>query len=170
MKNGKKYLLTVIPIVIVVLIICLFFTANTTKSIPLADGLRFGMSPKQAAKVLGEHCQVEYDAGTTGKNAYTYKAVVLDQEATVTCYFWNDRQLTEVVFLWESESAELSDQAYTCIYDHYHNKNDFFTKEDNDSNAETKRTSLGIDNGVTGIFYNLYETHTSLQISCLVLS
>lgn len=170
MKNAKRYLFAAIPIIFVLLIICGIFAMLTQKNIPLADGLRFGMSPKQATKVLGEHIEVEFDAGGTGKSVYTYKAKVLDQDAVVTCYFLNDNQLTEVDFRWETSTKELYNQVYTCVYDHYHDKKDFFVKNENTSDSETKRTSLGIDNGVTGIFYTLYETSTSLEISCIDLS
>lgn len=170
MKNGKKYLLIAIPVVLALVIFCLFFTVGTARKIPLADGLRFGMSPKQAAKVLGEPYQVELDASLTGKNTYTYNTVVLDQEAIVTCYFWNDKQLTEVVFQWATDPKELSAQAYAYLYDHFSHRRDFFTMEDCDLDTKANHISVGIDNGLTGTFYNLYTTDTSLQITCLELS
>ena len=166
----KKYLLIILVIILVLVIVCFVSVVLTYEPIPLADGLRFGMSPKQVAKVLGKHYEVEYDAGSTGKAVYTYQTVVLGQDAVVTCYFWMGRELTEVVFQWQTNPAELCNQAYMRIYDHYHNKKDFFTKEDHDSSTEEKHISLGTDNGLTGIFYNLYETSTVLRISCVMLS
>lgn len=166
----KKYLPIMFIIILAVVIVCCVSVVLTYEPIPVTDGLRFGMSPKQVAKVLGKHYEVEYDAGSTGKAVYSYQTVVLGQDAVVTCYFWMGRELTEVVFEWQTNPAELRNQAYMRIYDHYHKKKDFFTNEVHNSSAEEKHISLGIDNGLTGIFYNLYETSTALRISCVKLS
>ena len=164
-----KKILLIFLIILVLFAVCFLLVIGTRQYIPLIDGVFFGMSPKQAANVLGESCEVEYDAGSTGKNAYTYKTDVLGENATVVCYFLNDKKLTQVQIYWETDPANLHKQAYTHLYDHYHNNKSFFEKKD-ETNKEEKHTSIGIDNGQTGIFYDIYETSTSLSISCVDLS
>ena len=164
----KKYLMIAfVVILLALLVIWVIPSADANKSIPLVDGLRFGMTPQQAEKVLGESCEVEQDIGGSGKNAYTYKTVVLGHEAVVTCYFLNDRQLTQVDFSWDINTAELYDRAYACILEQYRGDKNFFEKETGQPSPESKCVSLGVDDSVTGLFYHLYAFDTSLLITCV---
>lgn len=166
----KKSLMIFIPIILLLLVVLLTYVLRQNNQIPLIDGLRFGMSPKQAAKVLGEPCTIEHDAGNTGKSVYAYQSNVLGQAANVSCYFSNNRKLTEVSIRWENNSADLYEQAYTCLFSYYSNDKHFFVKEQDTVNTEEKHIALGLDDGTTGIFYNLYETSTSFSVSCIELS
>ena len=166
----KKNLIIAIPIVLFLLVVLLTCIMKKNNQIPLIDGLRFGMSPKQATKVLGDYYNIEYHAGDTGKSVYTYKTKVLGQDATAICYFSNNRKLTEMSICWDGNSGELYDQAYTSLFDHYSNDKHFFVKENDAVNQEEKHVSLGLDNGTTGVFYHLYKTNTAFIISCIELS
>lgn len=153
--------------VIIILATCLsihFF--RSAKPILFLDNIHFGSSPRQVTRLLGEPLTVNHDVAGTGKTVYTYKATVLESEATVTCYFINNKQLSEVSLTWGENSINLYDRIYTCLYDHYSSNAHFFVKQDT-SSANQIKTSIGIDNGVTGLFYTIHSVDTSITVLCI---
>lgn len=161
----KKFILYMLLIAVVTAVIV--FAINTDNRIPLIDGLRFDMSPKQAAKILGQPCSIQQDVKE--KMEYTFKTDVLGKEATVRCYFLKDRRLTDVYIYWEKNFEGLHQSAYDSLYDHYHDKKYFFGGCGAQLNTAEKHSSIGTDNGSTGMFYDIYETDSKLHISCINL-
>ena len=127
------------------------------------------MSPKQAKKILGEHTEKKYDLGVTGKYIYTYKTVVFDKNATVICYFVNDRNLTDMYINWEGNIDGIRPQVRDCIYDCYHTRRYFFERQSTSETSVEKSSSMGIDNGNIGNFFDIYETPELLSVSCIFL-
>ena len=139
--------------------------ASSAESIPLVDGLSFGMTPKVTAQLFGEACEVQPNAGDTGKAMYIYESEVLGHLARITCFFTQEDELTEVHFLWVHCASDVYDSAYACLYEHYSAQRNFFEKTEANHSV-----SLGTDNGATGLFYHIYQDNTSIIITCQRLS
>ena len=137
--------------------------------IPLIDGMYFNMSPKQTTKILGEPSEMEHDANVSGKYIYTYKTAVFDKKATVTCFFVDDRKLTEVYIDWEGDVEGIGTQVRDRIYDCYHDHRYFYERESTSATSVEKHRSMGIDNGAVGTYFGIDETPTHLSVSCIFL-
>lgn len=163
----KKYI--IIGLVIVVLLIAFFalISLQDEKEIPLVEGLRFGMSPQKTVKMLGDPIEMISNAGDSEKTVYCFQTSVLGQDARITCYFQNDKQLAEVHFRWETGESSLYDQVYECVHSHYSDKRDFFLKSYEETGSETMRVSIGTDNGVTGLFYDIVKDDSSILVTCI---
>lgn len=161
----KKAFLIVPAIVILVLIGLFLFNGNEEKPIPLVDNLCFGMSPEQVSDVLGERIPpTPLDVAITELNAYEYRAEVLGTEASIFCYFWKDRYLTQVYILWETDSDIIFDEAYRILYEHFSQEEDFFEHTDDPARGEKERLSIGVDDGATGQFFKIIRTEDSVMV------
>ena len=169
--NKKHFLIAIITILISATLglTCFLFYDRINNQIPIIDGMFFNMSPKQAEKILGKHFEMECDIDVTGKYIYSYKATVLDKEATVICFFVNDKKLTDMYIRWDSDFDGIRAQARDCIYDYYHKHRYFFERQSTPVSSVETCISMGIDNGNIGTFYDIYETHELLSISCIYL-
>ena len=165
----KKYFLIIILIFITLGAIYLLFYDRINNQIPIIDGMYFNMSPKQAEKVLGKPIEREHDIKVSGKYIYTYETTVFDKDATIICFFIDDRKLTEVYIDWEGDIEGLRTQVRNRLYNHYHTHRDFFERSPTSDTSVEKQISMGIDNGCIGTFYSVYETPTRLSISCIFL-
>ena len=153
----------------VLAVICLLlfnvFEVRIGKEIPLLRDVAFGQKPAQITRQLGDVIEFQDDIGDTGKTVYTYKTEVLGCDATVSCFFWKDRRLTELVIRLHESDDDLYDRVYACIRDHYSKHEDFFTKE----LQNPDRITIGIDDGTAGIFYSIQRTDEFISIQCTEL-
>lgn len=153
----------------VLVIICLFlfnvFKVRMEKEIPLLHDAAFGQRPAQITRRLGEVVEFQDDIDDTGKTVYTYRTEVLGCDAMVSCFFWKDRRLTELVIRLHESDDDLYDRVYACIRDHYSENKNFFTKE----HQNPDRITTGIDDGTAGIFYSIQRTDEFISIQCTKL-
>ena len=150
-----------------VLLFCLtVFYTDSAAAIPLLDGLRFGSTPKQVTRQLGESFEISHDAAGTGKTVYRYKTAVFGHEAVVTCYFLNNRRLTETSITWNTNNADLYNQIYTCLYDYY-SGNKYFFEEDTQMIDTQSKIFMGLDRGATGLYYTIISTTEFLTVQCV---
>lgn len=163
----KKALLLVPAIAILVLIGLLLFNGYEEKPVPLVDGLSFGMSPEQVSNVLGERIPPPpLDVAITELNAYEYRAEVLGTEASISCFYRNDRHLIQVYILWETDSDIIFEEAYRILYEHFSQEENFFVRSEKPARGEEERISIGVDNGTTGPLYNIVRTEDAVFILC----
>ena len=163
---AKKLLLLGIVVAMILVICFVLCSIREAKAIPLLHSVCFGMTPKQVMKQLGDYLDICQDIGGTDKTAYLYEISVLDCDATVTCFFLNDQHLTEVEIRWDVNRPDVYDRAYSCLYEYYSNNKNFFTKESQHPDEKYVRTLIGIDDGVTGLFYSFYSTDDYIIILC----
>lgn len=168
MKATKKRI-----IVFFIILICLFimslliYHAVFYKPIPLVDGLAFGISPQRANSLFGAYDQKEDNTCNTGKNTYDYQTNVLGREAKISCFFLNDKELTDFHIEWINCDDSLFQDVYSSLYSHYSQKADFFEKTEESDQRGNSRITIGIDNGVTGIFYTIVKTGNTVTLSCV---
>lgn len=165
MKN--RLLLCCIIAITIVLLCFVLCVRREKKSIPLFNDVSFGMTPTQVTRQLGAYFDFCQDTGGTNKTTYLYETKVLNNNAIVTCYFLNDKQLTEVSIKWNQNNQDLYENICACIYDHYSTHKHFFTKESHPYGEKYVRLLTGIDNGVTGFFYTIYRSDEYILISCI---
>ena len=158
--------ITLILIIIVSVIIGVFMRKiRDNKEIPLFTDMYFGMTPLQVNKQLGQYYDACLDDGISDKTSYSYQVKVLGYDAIVTCYFLNNKQLTDFTIKWNGNDDNISKQAYNCLYDFYSTNKDFFSEEKQYYNDKHATISIGIDNKITGIFYYIYHTDEYIMIS-----
>ena len=151
-----------------ILFVCVSaFHLMSAKEIPFLNGVRFGMSPKQAEKHLGECFEIYGEAEKGEKIARSYRTNVMGHDAYVICWFLDDKILTELSVNWSEQDTALFEQVYNCLYEYYSGHEDFFVKDTMESDELNGRVSIGIDNGATGLFYSIQTAEDGLYILCV---
>lgn len=159
----KKWIIYFFLAIILLAISLNWISVKKSKPIPLLEDVYFGMSPKAVEKQLGGSSEISRDITSSDKTIYIYNAVIQGQDATITCFFQNDRKLTEVHLRWNSNSPELFDWVYSCLFECFSDKKDFFVK----SSDEPGRIDIGLDNGVTGLFFSVYSDKNCINVICV---
>ena len=160
----KKKILAISLSVILSVMLLFIIGTQFKKPIPLAEGLHWGMSPLQTTRLLGDAYEISRNTGDTPNTCYHYRAIILEQEAEITCFFWKNIMLTQIHIRWDGNTSEIFTQAYNSLYSYYQSDEDFYinTKDDH-------QISMGIDNGATGLFYTIKKEDTSVTIVCVDL-
>lgn len=167
--QSKRLLFTGGAILIMLLGLS-FFGMNHFKIIPLLNGVKYGMSPQRVEQKLTEPISIVHDVAGTGKVAYEYAVHTLGEDATVICYFLNNHDLVEVSICWSNYSDDLYDLIYEKLYQFYSDSKFFFEQHHFDSSGKHVRTSIGIDNGITGLHYTIFLDTESLIVQCVINS
>ena len=157
----KKHLASILFFLVAIGISVTVVWVSPRREIPIVEGLYWGMSPAQAAKVMGDSYETK-DLLVTDKTEYCYKAVVFGEEAQITCFFWKGRKLSDIYFRWDSNTESIATQAYDCLYQCYHDQDGFFLNEGDP-------VSMGIDYNGPILRYEITKEDTSLTISCIDL-
>lgn len=168
----KKVCLIIFAAILAFSLVAVVWNARDStemKILPLLanHSIYWGMSPTQLNKQLGSHTNVISSYCDTDKTVYTYKTTVLGYNATMICYFVNNRQLTQVDIEWDAEVNDLFETVFDCLLSFYCANEDFFCKPKEYIDKDSFKASIGIDNGITGVFYSIYGTNEKLQISCI---
>lgn len=159
----KKYYSLVLLAVLLFSIGFIAINIKNAKPIPLLEKFYFGISPKIVERQLGKPVDVKIEPGGSDKMVYSYDAIVLDEQAAVACFFQNDRKLTEVHLQWNNNSTELYERIYACLFARFNNHKDFFIKKADDKS----KTVIGIDNGISGLFFSIYLETDCIRVICV---
>ena len=169
----KKHLIRVVAVILVILLLSFVFelVMLNHKAIPILKNFYFGMNPIRAGTLLGKCYEREY-SDLTGKVSYEYKAVIFGHDATVYCDFLPILcfQMTDVSFIWEDCDQELYDQIYSCMYEYYCDHENFSVKTRYNTINNTDEVCFRIDNGATGLFFDLGMTEDRIYLHCTDLS
>lgn len=160
----------IIVLCVVILIFCLgllLFNVIFNKPIPIVDGLSFGVSPRKTERLFGAYYEKQSNIGDTGKTDYVYKAELLGSDAIITCSFIEDKKLSDVNIQWDNCEDALFQNVYSKLYSYYGKKEHFFVKTEEDDQKGNIRIKMGIDNGVTGVFFTLIKNGTSVMVYCV---
>ena len=166
-RNEKRI------IVLGVLFICLLIASLHIyhvafyKPIPLVDGLSFGVSPQRTKSLFGAHFEKEENTCDTGKNTYAYHAKILGHNATVSCSFMNNKELSDVQIEWNNCDDALFQDVYSNLYSYYSKKESFFENTDEAEQKGNVRVTIGIDNGETGLFYTIEKRGKTVTVYCV---
>lgn len=164
---AKKIMILSILGIIGLIVCFVAFNVRTTKTIPLMNSFYFGMTPREVTQQLGETFDIQHDVGSTGKTTYSYKIPVLEYEANVIFFFLDNERLTEVDIIWSTSSDDLYDRVHNVLYEFYSKSDQFFSKEHQNNDDSNVTTSLGIDDGTTGVYYSISRTDSSIIILCV---
>ncbi len=166
-----KYIAGILVLFVVILAGWFLIREKTQREIPLVDNaaLHFGDSPADAQKALGAPMQVVPNVADTGKTYCEYDAVLLGKNASVACYFADDKSLSEMIVHWslDSDTANaLFSEAETLLERSYQGRENFFHNERSAEADGTVSTSLGVFDGAAGITYTLNLSYDEVVISC----
>ena len=157
----KKIITIMLSGVILAATLSVILNLSFRREIPFIEGMYWGMSPAKATKILGD-CYEKDDLREVSKTTYRYRSVVLGEEAEISCYFWKDRELSDIYIQWDSNIENMASEAYTCLYEHYHSMEGFF-QNTNDP------ISLGIDYNGPILRYQIVKDDTTVTVSCIDL-
>ena len=163
---------TTIAVAIIICILlasaCLsYFYQRSSGNIPMLNEyrLKYGSSPSYVKKQLGEALKIIEDICDTNQTAYEYNAELLNHNASITCYFIENRKLIQVDIKWTLDSSdmakELCSKAESILIEAYASEDDYFYK------SAENYVSLGKNNGATGVFYKITIEENILFISCI---
>ena len=130
-----KYIIIFFVILTFAFIVCLTIFQKAERKIPLFNDnpIYFGDTPNAVQKKIGAPSRVTADVCDTNKTAYDFTATILNNDASVVCYFVEDKRLAEVTIHWyltDKVSAEaLFLKAETLLTNTYSSKNNFFKNE-----------------------------------------
>ena len=173
----KKHLIRIVAVILAILVLLLASYALELvllnhKAIPVLKNFYFGMNPLRAGTLLGRCYEIRRNVSDTGKASFEYKAVIFGHDATVHCYFLPILcfQMTNVSFIWEDCDQELYDQIYSCIYEYYCDHENFSVETQYNSLRNIDEVQFSIDNGATGLFFDLGMTEEKIYLRCTDLS
>lgn len=123
---------------------------------------------------LRRQCELiekDKNAADTGCTAYSYKMEVLENDAKVTCFYSRLLGLREADIIWSFDDHIERDIVLKRIKEKLENVyglNEFYFFEENINEMGERTIRLGLDNGVTGIFYYIQTLDTKLIVVCIL--
>ena len=167
-----KYIIVFFIILTFAFIACHTIFQKAERKIPLFNDnpIYFGDTPNAVQKKIGEPSRVMPDVSDTNKTAYEFTATILNNDASVICYFADDKRLVEVTIHWyltDKASAEaLFLKAETLLTNTYGSEKYFFENEQTISDDGMLRTSIGVFDGAEGVTYTLKLLHEEVIVIC----
>ena len=134
------------------------------------DHVCFGDPPKKVIPDIPGTSVERRPLVVTDKTLYSYKTTVMGEESLVDCFFWNDRYLTSIDFLFfemeEEQTKALFDHAVQILQDEYQDDPNYFCDDLIINDESNYRIGLGLSFGATGIFYTVGVSDNILSITC----
>lgn len=116
-------------------IVCLTIFQKAERKIPLFNDnpIYFGDTPNAVQKKIGAPSRVTADVCDTNKTAYDFTATILNNDASVICYFADDKRLVEITIHWYLTDKAFAEalflKAETLLTNTYSSKKIFFKNE-----------------------------------------
>ena len=172
MKKMAVCLVALFTIILIVMV--LIFSHNNRKfSVAVLKdyNICYGDSPRAVASKTSGTCIEKEQLASSNQTVYTYETEILDMSAKMSCYFLNDKHLSEVEIMIQGneieQTATLFERAKEIIKESYKNEDSFVCGDIVFYDESTYSLSLGLKDGAVGIDYTILVKDNTLFITCV---
>lgn len=171
----KKLTVCLVVLFTTILIVMLLILPNNNKKFSIAVledyNICFGDSPKAVASKIYGTCIEKEQLAYSNQTVYTYETDILDMSAKMSCYFLNDKHLSEVDVIIQSKESEqtaaMFERVKEIIQESYKNEDSFVCRDVVFYDENTYSVSLGVEEGAVGIDYTILVKDNTLCITCI---
>ncbi len=172
MKKVMVYLIALFAAILIVMALIFSYNNRRFAVAILKDfNVCYGDSPRAVASKISGTCIEKEQLDSVNQTVYTYETIIFDMSAKMSCYFLNDKHLSEVDIMIQGngieQTATLFERAKEIIKESYKNEDSFLCRDIVFYDESTYSLSLGLKDGAVGIDYTILVKDNTLFITCV---
>jgi hypothetical protein len=171
----KKVIIWFVGLFITIIFIMALMFFSSARKLPVAIlkdyNICYGDSPKTVASKISGTCIEREQLSYANKTVYTFETKIFDTSTEMSCFFLNDKHLSEVYVTIQANETEqitaLFERAVDIIRETYGKEDTFICRDIVFNNDGSYSQSLGLKDGAVGIDYMVLAKDKALYVTCV---
>ena len=171
----KKVVVCLVVLFTTILIVMVLIFSHNNRKFSVAVlkdySICYGDSPRAVASKISGTCIEKEQLVSSNQTVYTYETEIFDMSAKMSCYFLNNKHLSEVDIMIRGngleQTATLFERAKEIIKESYKGEDSFVCRNIVFYDESTYSVSLGLNDGAVGIDYTILVKDNTIFITCV---